>query len=301
MIRLVCYIVLLLMINTVSLMAKQYKELYHDYEILFCAGRAIYKISKKDAISEIYTYSNNRVLSINGISLSSSLLIAFIEYEFDNNNIYSKFYTIDIKGNNLRFLIKQPFLCSKPAWSPDQQMIAFVGSNKRGKDSLYILDVVTKKEKLLAKNIVKPASNLILSWHPDGDKIIFDSINCSILYVNVNNGNINEIMKGDFSSLSKDGKTIIYRNCSNNIFYFSNVEDLKKKYTFFNKKTQILGTVRSSMSWFTNNNLVCFHSYKESFFGKPQSKIYIYNLSSKKIEKTIDILTTSPTGACIIY
>ena len=91
--------------------------------------------------------------------------IAFMRGE-DNAHLY----TIDIDGNNLKWLTEADFI-GRPRWSPDGERIAFeavIGENR----GIFVIDPDGTNQWQVSKPV--PRSGMALGgWSPDGKKILY--------------------------------------------------------------------------------------------------------------------------------
>jgi TolB protein len=78
---------------------------------------------------------------------------------------------MDADGKNPRRLTNHPADDFDPAWSPDDQKIAFV-SNRDGNCEIYVMDSDGKNPRNLTN---KPADDWGPEWSPDGKRIAFNS------------------------------------------------------------------------------------------------------------------------------
>lgn len=79
-------------------------------------------------------------------------------------------YTVAANGKDLRPLVAEPDYQGNPAWSPDGEWIAFMGSDP---DGLYLIrpDGTDRKLVVAEKGIFGD-----IGWSPDGSKIAFESV-----------------------------------------------------------------------------------------------------------------------------
>lgn len=153
-----------------------------------------------------------------------------------------------------------------PHFSPDGKSIAYI-SNKEsdyfGTSSLYLYDIISKKEKLLHAGV---RSNF--SWSPDGKKIYYSKLTrdnphwsniFDIFCYNIENEENNRITKGlraDAPSVSPDGNKISYVSGADgtlNIFTMDLDGKNIKQLTFFKNGEQVFNP-----SWSPNGSKILF-------------------------------------------
>lgn len=103
---------------------------------------------------------------------------------------------------------------SSPKISPDNKKIALI-SNKNGYRGIYIMNLDGSEEQQLTNTKDNLGYTESFEWSPQGDKIIFSTNNNSIGICDINNLEINIILKGNSASKfnwSPDGKKIAFNS-----------------------------------------------------------------------------------------
>jgi TolB protein len=77
-------------------------------------------------------------------------------------------YLMDIKGDNVKRLLKSPGLEARPCWSPDGKRIAFT-SNRDGNFEIYVCD---RDGANLTRITNSPERDDYAAWHPDGKRLV---------------------------------------------------------------------------------------------------------------------------------
>jgi len=290
-----------MIVNKVGYCVDDSKSL--KFNVLFCSGRDIYKVSSNEKIPNIIYRHGDSVLSINGISLAKDYSqLAFIEYRFDEH-IYSRLCIRDLEEeSDITILGEYRALCLNPALSPDGSKIAFIYTNNEGEGFLHLIDVYTRHENVIVSKIVNNDARSFPSWSADGKKILFDTAKGAVAYVELETGNITTIANGELASWYANSNYITYRSKdSNNIFYSKFDKKEENDHVFLNgKKLKLVGSIWSPITWSQNGSFICFYTYKETFWGKPKSYIYIYAINSEEIKSVIELGKITPSGACFL-
>lgn len=296
-------LLLMLLSLTVVIPAVRAEGMIPIINIMFCSGRSIYQTCTNGKVVKVFSRSSDSVLAINGLSASrDGKKIVFVELVFESG-IFSQFYIMDADSHKVDRLVKLPYSCSNPSISPDGKKIAFVREESQWEaDSLCLMETSSKKVSVIAERLVNPGSNFVPSWSPDGNKVLFDSINCTVAFADLMSCSIKTITNGDLCSLSTDGEIVVYRKkCSGNEFCYRNLENIKDERFFFSgKDKKIRGFIWSSMTWASDNRLVGFYTYKETFWGKTESWLYIYDTTMDSNREIAEVETATPNGMCCI-
>jgi Tol biopolymer transport system component len=130
-----------------------------------------------------------------------------------NENSYACLYTIDIDGQNLKFLTKTKYSCFSPAWSPDDSKITFVISDTTPPydNNIYTINADgTNKIQLTNHD-----ENHTPIYFPDNSAIIYTSTNgiiCGVYKMNIDGTNKQLLSPPgksfNVSSISPNGKMI---------------------------------------------------------------------------------------------
>jgi len=89
--------------------------------------------------------------------------IAFVSERDGDEEIY----IMDIKTRKVERLTHHPGGDRYPTWSPDGRKIAFLSSGENGKWDLRLIDLITRRVKILSKVVTGS-----FDWHPDGRRLI---------------------------------------------------------------------------------------------------------------------------------
>lgn len=110
-------------------------------------------------------------------------------------------------------LTHDPGNAVRPAWSPDNQMIAYE-SNRDGLFQIYLMSADGNQQRALTAG---SGDNRHPTWTPDGKSIVYDSFDGThqdIWTVDVANGNKKQLTHvngmADYASASPDGKLIAF-------------------------------------------------------------------------------------------
>lgn len=147
--------------------------------------------------------------------------IAFISNRSANpdNNQCNDLWTVDIKSKRITRLTENSGTAFQPSWSPRGKHIAYLGitgmistNDSPAEDThLLLVDPLTGKSLDLTKSLDRRIENI--SWDDEGDSIYFTAGNhgTTPLYrVSVTNGNIQQVIGGDFHVLEYSvGKNVI--------------------------------------------------------------------------------------------
>jgi Tol biopolymer transport system component len=143
-------------------------------------------------------------------------------------------FTVDADGKNLTAINKHlfPFCFAHSnygggiSWSPDATQIAFIGkpeadyANKEldsffsrtanvSPQDLYIVELKTRKTESLTVNNVRNIYSQ--AWSPDGRELCYVNTTGEVVIHNVVSNYSRKLSKGDYSSWSKDGRWIMFR------------------------------------------------------------------------------------------
>lgn len=110
-------------------------------------------------------------------------------------------------------LTRDPGNALRPAWSPDNRLIAFE-SNREGAFQIYMMDADGTRQRALTSG---PNENRRPVWTPDGQSILYDSSDGThqdIWAVHVVDGSRRQLTNvnglADFATLSPDGQQIVF-------------------------------------------------------------------------------------------
>ncbi len=161
--------------------------------------------------------------------------LVYIAEDKTANNVSKRIAIMDYDGNNHEYLTDGKDIAITPRFSPDGKKIAYLSFSDK-KPTVYLLDLNTKKEKILGNF---SGMSFAPRFSPDGEKIIFSltkkgSSNIFIqkLYNNeiiqiTNNRHINTS-----PSFSPDNKWIVFssdRSGKQNLYIKKNNGDISKK------------------------------------------------------------------------
>ncbi len=161
--------------------------------------------------------------------------LVYIAEEKTANNVSKRIAIMDYDGNNHEYLTDGKDIAITPRFSPDGKKIAYLSFSDK-KPTVYLLDINTKKEKILGNF---SGMSFAPRFSPDGENIIFSltkkgSSNIFIqkLYNNeiiqiTNNRHINTS-----PSFSPDNKWIVFssdRSGKQNLYIKRNNGDISKK------------------------------------------------------------------------
>jgi Tol biopolymer transport system component len=115
-------------------------------------------------------------------------------------------YTVAANGEDLRPLVVEPDYQGNPAWSPDGEWIAFMGSDP---DGLYLIRPDGTDRKLF---VAEEGLFGDISWSPDASKIAFESVgDIGVLDVTTREHTVFSRRGYDFApDWSPDGKQIAF-------------------------------------------------------------------------------------------
>tara|TARA_E500000178_G_scaffold345287_1_gene394893 strand:+ start:527 stop:1849 length:1323 start_codon:yes stop_codon:yes gene_type:complete len=139
--------------------------------------------------------------------------LVYIAEKKNANNITKKIAIMDYDGKNHEYLTNGQNLVITPRFSPDGKKIAYLSFSKK-KPTVYLLDIITKKEKTLGDF---SGMSFAPRFSPDGKKITFSLTkkgSSNIFVQDLNNNNIIQITKNRHintsPSFSPDNKSLVF-------------------------------------------------------------------------------------------
>jgi Tol biopolymer transport system component len=172
-----------------------------------------------------------------------------------------------------------PFL-DGPRWSPDGQAIAFSGrSGNSGAYDLYSYRLDNKKLVTLIQGNLKDGE-MVFSWAPDGEHIVYQSSENTIYDFNLAKGENSKIDSGWFPTWSPSGEYIAYRaDGPGNPGYI--IYDLRTR-----AKQRILQgvSVYRSLIWSPDSRLLVYAADgRGEFYGD----LFVIDLKTKKSTRVL--------------
>ena len=139
--------------------------------------------------------------------------LVYIAEKKNANNITKKIAIMDYDGKNHEYLTNGQNLVITPRFSPDGKKIAYLSFSKK-KPTVYLLDIITKKEKTLGDF---SGMSFAPRFSPDGKKITFSLTkkgSSNIFVQDLNNNDIIQITKNRHintsPSFSPDNKSLVF-------------------------------------------------------------------------------------------
>jgi Tol biopolymer transport system component len=137
-----------------------------------------YSVDASPAHSQLFVANGDGsgekpILPLTGLDYSPSLSrdgnwIVFTSERSGSADIYR----VHRDGTGLERLTSDPAFDDQAALSPDGKTLAFVSSRKLGRAHVWLMDMVTRRTHLLAK---EPGSGFHPAWSPDGKWLAFSS------------------------------------------------------------------------------------------------------------------------------
>ena len=139
--------------------------------------------------------------------------LVYIAEKKNASNITKKIAIMDYDGKNHEYLTNGQNLVITPRFSPDGKKIAYLSFSKK-KPTVYLLDIITKKEKTLGDF---SGMSFAPRFSPDGKKITFSLTkkgSSNIFVQDLNNNDIIQITKNRHintsPSFSPDNKSLVF-------------------------------------------------------------------------------------------
>jgi Tol biopolymer transport system component len=173
---------------------------------------------------------------------------------------FDSLISVDLVARKRKELLKLPAIRG-PRWSPLGDSIAFGGKRDESSanSSLFIYNTTDGSVSVLVDGQLK-GGNFLLSWSPDGRRIVFQSGSDEIRIIDIGTGESRAIDTGYFPTWSPSGSYITYRSdTTRHVLY-----DVRT-----NQKTFILkgGSVSGGLVWSPDSRYVVYSKLSSSLFS----------------------------------